>query len=586
MTAKFTDRIVRIVDELIHVHLDLLAVLLAEKGVDVSKQADALDRLVRALDGYVLRDSIFEGGRRLPISIELESGSPRIALNEELLSRVDDNEIIFALSAPIAEILELSPVSVALALAERDERHIRDLTLKASRRVESGAVRANAVDAVFDRKIKLLSDRLSSLALTLGIPDSFDFTNDDELAEKVARSAGWPDWIDVASSPSLQRAVNTMSKSLGGTPWAESAADVVEIVWEGVGVSSHSFLRNAGRMVRAHGLAEPQTLLAACARSVSMAEPGFDPKLDSWASFSEISDAWADLVAQERNLFGLGAREGQTPTLTVTEPAGLAFGMNDPEELPWDFPLLCWTVREQKALRDLLVGYSRTLPGADARARARGEVTADEHPVLDIHTGRGSASIQVMVLGAEGTIIEHDEQEKAVGAVMGHLVEQFSTLASDEQAEVVRAVRAAYDELFPKAAEIWARRFRDSARLPPVHAFRHLISEAGAVMGVPMLVDPFEDIESLELREAPTLVSIVGTRPTGGKTAFWLPLAALGATRYGTPIRVRVVEVDREANICRWVSDRNLHVGKLQGQSVDVMMRSIHGDALQMVVLN
>ncbi len=586
MSAKIADRIAAIVEELVQVHLDLLAVLLAEKGVQPAQQIALLDRLVRALDSYEIRDGLMVDGRRTPTTVEWIGGQPSIVLNGELLGLVEDVEIVFALSNPIAEVLDLSPVSVALALSERDERHIRDLTVKASKRVEHGAVRSNRVTAVYERKIRLFTDRIAGVALTLGMPDAFDMSNSEALAAKVATSPGWPDWVDVAGTPSLQRALAMMTTSLEGTPWQAHAVDVVEALWEGVGLSSHSFLRSAGRTVRSRQVAEPRALLSAFARVVSTHEPNFDIHLDTWPSFSDIGEAWTDLVAQERNLFGLGARDGQTPRIAVTEQAGGAFGMDDPAELPWDFPLLCWTVREQKALRDLLVGYCRTLPGADSRARARGEVTADTHPTLDIHTGRGSASIQVMVLGAEGTIIEHDEQEKAVGAAVGHLAEQFDTLSDEEQVEAVERLRAAYDELFPKAKVMWARRFHNISKIPVLRAFHYLVGEAGAVMGVPMLIDPFEGVDSVEFAEKPTLVSIVGTRPTGGKTAFWLPLAALGATRYGTPIRVRVVEVDREANMCRWVNDRNLHVGKLQGQSVDVMMRSIHGDALQMVVLN
>ncbi len=107
MAEPFEQRVERIVRHVLDTRVDLLAIMMAELGLPEEVARRRLTALVHALRYPRIEETIFEGGRRMATAVE-EGDPPVIRLNEELLQRVGDDEVLTALARPIADITELA----------------------------------------------------------------------------------------------------------------------------------------------------------------------------------------------------------------------------------------------------------------------------------------------------------------------------------------------------------------------------------------------------------------------------------------------------------------------------------------------
>ena len=145
MTKPIERRIEELARYTINNHLGLFGLMMAEQGEPFGVQAGKLGNLVNRLLEIEFRDTIFDGGRRVATATEETEKGQVIVVNKELLGRVQDEDILTALAKPIANILGLTPLSVALAFQAQDERQIRDLTTRAARSVKGEIVKPTEI---------------------------------------------------------------------------------------------------------------------------------------------------------------------------------------------------------------------------------------------------------------------------------------------------------------------------------------------------------------------------------------------------------------------------------------------------------
>lgn len=577
MAETIGDRVDRLIRETLDTHVDLLAQLMAEAGLENEIQLTRLDRLIRSLRERRFESTIFEAGRRMPTSVQLGVDPPRIVLNEELLSRVSDDEVLAALARPIAQILEIAPMSVSMSLQIRDEKVIKGLSTKASRRNDAPMVRANDLPAFITYKMEVFGTRLSMLAAALGTHRTFEISTAEETQSALRGRPGWPEWADVMNLRCAADAIAGLREALVDTPWEEHSEKLAELTWDSLALSGQTFLRHAGRELRGENVPKIVDVLTAFLRAIKAQERTLTEDLASWSVFSEIHEAWLSLDDEERRTFcGNSAKFDRRP-VSVVDEAGIAFGIREPASLPWEMPLVCWTSREQTGLRDLFVGIARTLPGRpSAHFFPLSSLTRDESP---LGTGESNAwSLSVDGVGVDSGRNDADDLARAYSASLATLVSQFLALPANHQTEAVRRLRRVYDEYFPQSTEIWARRFAGETG----GDFHALLTGIQHMVSSPVMFDPFLRPSQGELAPFPTLTVVAARQGEARMVPFWVPVSLLASTIKGPPIRIRLVRVTEGG--CTWDCDKTLSLGKLEGQSVDLILRAIHGDALQFVL--
>lgn len=585
MSDSFEQRIQRIVRQVLDTRIDLLALMMAEMGVPEGDARLRLVELVDALRRPVIEDTIFDDGRRM--AIDVRSGSPStIHLNRELLSRVGDQEILTALARPVAQISDLAGVGVSLVFQAEDEQALRDLAMRASRRPEFPVVRAAEIPTWVSFRIETLVNRLRRMCAHLGRASALSAQGAEELLDLVLGARTWPDWTDVSSVAWCQGIVRAVEEALEDTPHEEHAEAVTELLWDSLALSPQSFVRHAGRTLRGQGgdVADVGDLLCALAAAVSV-DGDLSTALDAWPAYANVWEAWQNLNRHEKAMFGPVLLRDKAPAPSVLVPARLAFGLDEPRELPWDAPLVCWTVREQNALRDLLIGFVKTLPGhtEDALEGHPDLYDPSESP-LGQSEQKNAVGIQVVALHADTPLSVPASFSRAWSSCLHRILDQFLGLEAELRQTMNASLREAYDEMFPDSKAIWARRFYDLDQLSEVDAFKRLVTAPNDLFRTPVLLDPFHDPTSEQPAPYPTLMFPVGLNGPG-KIPFFVPVVALTSTLHGAPLRVRVVSVPvGVGGQCEWICDRGLHLAKLSKQAVELILRAVRGDALQMAV--
>ena len=558
-----------------------------EIGIEPEEARNRLVQLVDALKDPIVEDTIFEGGRRLPTAVT-ETDPPRLRLNRELLGRVGDDEILAAMARPVAQMTNLASVAVSLVFQSHDEQVLRDLATRASRRADAAAVRPAEVPAWVTYRIETLVDRLRRMCAHLGRASVFTAEGADSLRSAVLGSKTWPEWTDVSDIPWCQKVVAAVREALEDTPHAPYAEAVTELLWDSLALGPQSFLRHAGRTLRGSGgnLDDVGSLLGALAAAVTIeGETEVSLSLQDWQAYADVWDAWENLNRHEKAMFGPVLLRDRSPAVSVLQPARFAFGLDEPKELPWDAPVLCWTVREQNALRDLLVGFIKTLPGHTEDAlEGHAELYSESEPPLVSAAEQKAIGIQVVALHADTPLTPPASFTRAWSSCLHRILDQYLALEPTRQQAMNRALRHSYDELFPDSKPIWARRFYDLDQRKHVDAFKRLVTAPNELYRTPVLLDPFHAPNSPEPAPYPTLMFPVGVSGSG-KIPFFVPVVALCSTLNGAPLRVRVVEVPAGAGgNCEWLCDRGLHLAKLSKQAVELILRAVRGDALQMAV--
>lgn len=578
--AEIEERLDRLIRETWDTHLEILGLLMAENQVPREEHVSRLDTLVSCFAKREVESTLFEEGRRVPTLLDEETDPPVLKVNSELLGRVGDSEILFALARPIAIILGISPLSVSLALQTRDERSLRNLANKATRKLDETPVRSLEVPAYLNDKMAVFTTRLSTVAASLGgEPEGLEIELSDEFHDSVKNTTGWPEWIDIGDA--FGGTVEALGSSLEGTGLEDEAESLVEQLWDGLGVGTQSFMRNAGRVLRGNNTERLVDILAAFSTAAAATDSSYSDRLASWSNLSDLNDAWINLNRVEEMVFGVSTVDPERTPVSVIAPATKSFGLDEPDSLPWNVPVCCWSAREQNALRDLFVGVTRTLPSAAEHEFFSYEsIWKPEVPALQIdEESRRSLGIQVVAIGMELVTPEPDVWSQAWSSSMRTLLNQYDALPEAHQTEMNRMLRKAYDDFFPEAHTIWARRFYDWESKSNRDAYEQLMGEIQRVMNAPVMFDAFVRPTVGEMAPFPTLTFTVPV--SDEKTPVWIPLSALASTVHGAPVRVRAVHVQGS---CHWVCDRSLHLNKLESQPVDLIVRSVHGDALQFAI--
>lgn len=582
MSEALEERIDRILREMLDSHLDLLALLLAESGVPQDEQILRLESLIQVLRNRVFEPTIFDSGRRVPTSLEDRDGKQVLVLNSELFGRVSNDEVTNTLARPIAALLGLSAFSVTLALQTRDELTIKGLTTKVVRKADHLPVKAADVPSYVDQKIAVFAQRLHILARVLGRPGSFEIQPSEDVRAALRGAAGWPEWSELSELQMSQVAVTGLRMACLERPWESHVALLAELLWDSLGLTAHSFFRHAGRALRGANVPQIDHVLEAMVDAVRQQETWLNTSLSDWGVFGDIYQSWKDLARTERRAFGVTTHDLPPRDVSVIQPAREAFGLDAPTTLPWDFPVVCWTVREQTALRDLFVGLARTLPIPEAEVYP---VLADlelNELELNVHEDLVNLGVHMAPLSSELIASDVKSMERAASAVIQKLASQFEALSQADQESVNERLRLAYNEFFPGFSEIWDRHFYSLHKQPRKEQFVKLIQEVQTVLNVPIVLDPFLKPSQSEVAPFPTLTLIVAMTAETTQTPFYVPVSALNSTHSGVPIRVRAIRTPLESTAaCVWLCDRTLALNKLQGQAVDLLTRAIHGDCMR-----
>lgn len=596
MTASVRQRVEQVTAEIIQKHLDLLLLMMAEAHVEPPHQRERIGVLVRCLHDARIEDTIFQSGRRVPMSLDASTRPPVLRLNAELLERVDDDELFSAFTRPISELLELSPVNVGLVLQGRDARQLRNLYHGGRGRLDGPVLLAASIREVIEQRGTVFVGRLRELVETLASGQTLEAPAPDAFIDWLQECQGqWPDWYDVADQRFVQALVEATGAALDGvTGRLPPAEALVELCWESLNLSPQSFLRHAARGLRTREQPVDEALLGAIARVMAPAGQVEQlTALERWPSLQDLQEAWFELNELELQTLGShhhGSR--QIPSISVIESPRDSMQLREPEELPWRYPLVCWSVRESNALRDLLQGFVQTQRAAQQRDEEDLELLlvedASSSGEAPVRVDAPTRQIQIQVVGKNIEMPPGYEvmSARAFDAVCARLERQLMETPKAQRAGVLTRIRGAYDGFFMGTRHVWERRLQGWQNDLPEVALRRLLGAVGELLACPVLFDPFESPASIQLRMMPTFCFIVATSPHLDKAPFRVPVSVLATTAAtGTPpLRVRMIEVPGGAEEpCRWLCDRELTMDTMQGQPVKQTLNAVEDNMLRMI---
>jgi hypothetical protein len=586
-------RLTRLTREFVSEHLPPLLGLLAEEGVPRDEQVRRADRLVRALLEFEIRPGLSDGTRRRPVALEPGDGEDaperRVAFNPDLIGEeVGDGDILSLLEEPVTHCLDLSPMKAGLVLQIQDDERLTSLYKRASR--EAGIEPVSTVDipSVVEEKFRLLEERSAELAIAL-TGQAFEPHGelDLDLEAFMERLEGrWPGWDELRSNDFIDSLVDRVELILRDYDAVPEPEMLVELCWESLELSSQSFIRHAARELRAlhHDVLDVQEILEDLADIVAEQEGGVPDELSEWDVFSEIGEIWDELFRTEQRVLAWSTEGRATPSISVFEPPLETFHLDQPDSLPWDYPLLCWSLRERQALRDLLEGHCQTIA---QKAPDRPEVVSaqlDERGTNDT-LGRAAAPDDIAMSVAAFQVESEAERqfriERAMRANYNKLLGSFRSLDASRQHDVLQRLRAGYDGYFGDSQIVWDRRFEAWERLDEEDAFRLLSTELQNLVGPASIYDPFEAADDASTRRVPLFEFLVAWPEDGRKATVRIPLVTLESTFEHAPVRIRFVEVpEADEEACRWLGDRELVLRTLVDQPTEELLRSVQNDAI------
>ncbi|MFB6263187.1 MAG: hypothetical protein ABEL76_06105, partial [Bradymonadaceae bacterium] len=342
-------------------------------------------------------------------------------------------------------------------------------------------------------------------------------------------------------------------------------------------------IRHAARELRDTS-ADLDRLLPALADVVSATEADVPDAASEWSDLAPVAEAWSMLFRTEQRFLSWSTVGRPTPELSVFEPPLESLHLNEPESLPWELPLLCWSVREQNALRDLLDGFCQTM-----------EKELDDRPELPDRIERATDALELEPLEqpVDVHVADFDEEvssekryrsERARRAADRNLRHQFDMLDDRTQQQALMRLRGAFDGFFQLSKPVWERRFQAWEELDGLDAFELLTREIRNVIGTAASIDPFAAPDELELRPAPTFAFSVAFEESSRVAKCRLPLIALEVAFDAAPAKIRLVEVpDDPEQPCRWLGDRELTLRNFVDRSTGDLLASIEDDTLGLV---
>ncbi len=581
-------RIRRLVREILTVHLDAFLTLLAEEESSMGAQRERMDKLVRALGAASVNDTVTNGGRQVPIKVDMSADPPTIELHRKLIDSVGDDEILVAFQKPVSQILQISPVGVGLVLQCRDDRQLKSLANKAARELDTQRALLTQVPAVVEQRMSLFEERLSEFAEQFGDTVFLLLSGMDKFAGKLTRAKrGWPDWSTVEKSSFMKGAVEEIGVALEDVEGAPEPSILVELCWESLDLSPQSFLRHTAQKLRAeHPGMDIEPALRKLARIVDEDSGKLSQYLDEWAAYGELADAWTGLLREEQSVLSWTPRQRSVPDVSVFGTPQNTMRLCEPDSLPWTSPLLSWSMRERSALRDLLVGLRRTLE----EKHTGNDVPVVELPVdcdeLPLETNVGEVELKLQIATGDKPVPSDYPKmlERALNACHQSMLGQFERLPSSKKTRALQTLRSAYDGYFGEAKEVWARRFQAWKKWDEREAFSILCTELRHVLGPAIIFDPFQGPRESQLRMVPTFTSVVPRPEDIDRVTTHIPLAALRNTFQDTPVRLRVVEVFDEDTKCIWGGDLEATLETVEEHPTEAVLKAIENDSVRLLV--
>lgn len=262
-------------------------------------------------------------------------------------------------------------------------------------------------------------------------------------------------------------------------------------------------------------------------------------------------------------------------------------GFSEPENLPWDLPLLCWTMRERDALRDLIGGMEKSLVRSRAKIRVGrlSERAADEQ--LPLVEDRDDAMWAIRAPTRTPQIPEDFSRaiNQAYSAMRASYDVAFSGLDPMMQTRALKLARGAYAGYLSSTKPIWKRRLAAIQGAKPADAFRMLVTGIANALEWPIFIDVFDG--SLEMPRVAGQPKFTVPAVWCGDANFapiWLPVETIGEALGQAPIRLRNLGVGGENDQVRWLGDFQVEVAELQELSTGDILRSIHEGTLMMTV--
>ena len=597
-------RIEQTIDEILGNHLDLILLLSAEQGTPIGRQLQQADALVRCLLGSDLQPTLFEQGRRIPMRVDTRPGGSlgALVLNAEMISRLGDEDLRALFTRPVAAIMGVAPVHVGLVLQGSDVARVRTLYHGAQRRMDTPVARATQVRAVIERRVTLFATRLRGLIAQLtGGQERIQLPPPHGLIEWLGQREGtWPEWADAMGQPFGAQTERMTERSIerAGATTTPPAHTLLELCWESLDLSPQSFMKHAARALRAQNLPVTKGLLSAIAHVIAPGRTRQIASIETWPSLTEVQAAWRALVRAEVETLGSAYHgEREVAALSAFDPPKESMGLREPEALPWEYPLVCWSVRETTALRDLLQGFlhDQRLSSALHHTIDPGFVERDldgnaSKLVHDepMHTPPERLHTQIQVVG---TNIPVPSDYKAITrrvyrAALATMAAQFEALSEAQRLGALRRIRGAYDGFFSNTRHVWERRLQGWQLDDPGEALERLATDVRHVLGCPVLFDPFESPDAEGLRPIPTFCFVVAIADHMERSPFHVPIRLIAATAApgAPPLRVRLVHVGQDASApCTWMQDELLTMETMHGQPVQLTLNAIEDDMLRMI---
>ncbi|MGM0558182.1 MAG: hypothetical protein ACQEVA_17490 [Myxococcota bacterium] len=585
MPESIHERIQRLVREILTVHFELFPVLLADKGVSRREQRMRLDALARALMNVRAESNVSVGGRPVPFAVDSDASPPVITVNEKLVAQVDDDEFLYAFHQPISELLRLSPVTVGLVLQTRDDRQLRSLYSKAMKKLDGEAVRLTTVPAVVEQRIQLFENRLGRAIEAFG-ESAFVMLEGGERFGRQLRKAprGWPEWNVVRKASFIKSAVQTLTDALADIERAPDPEVIGELCWDSLDLSPQSFLRQAAQQLRSADGVDMTEALAALSEMVEADDEEVSADINGWSTYAALAAAWDELFRSEQRVLAWTPGRRRTPGISVFDPPVRSLRLNEPESLPWSEPLLSWSVREQKALKDLLTGLKRTLDDQIDEESASNVDWFTERTPAEMSVEQPAKEYTVEVLAGRTPRAENydDLMIEALRANFGRMNAQFVELEPASQKRALTMLRSAYDGFFGEAKEVWKRRFQAIEAFDPVEAFPILMGELRHVLGTNVVFDPFDSPETAELRHVPTFVVVVAWPEGADSISVSLPLTSLRYTFQDTPVRLRLVQCNGSEPA--WLGDLDIMMETIREFPTEDVLKAVENDRVQLMV--
>ncbi len=584
MTSAVEERVKTLGQRVINRHLPVLMGLMAEGGKGPEEQRERATRLVEVLHGVEVVPSLHRKGRPIPLELD-EQG---LRFNGQMVERVDDSALAGALADPVANLLDISPVSAGLVLKMDDLPQLRGLAGELQKRVEGPILMSTDIEALVRQRVARFEQRAFDLAESMGEELAMPMVDRADLVGQVVEGEGpWPGWREVSKTAHLQAWVQALAEVLEQTPWRQEEEAIGEMLWESLALSSRSALRHAAQQLR--GMAvdgrDSRRLLEHMAEALA-AKTDIDDEVGAWPAYEELAKAWKALVYREDAALGARATVAD-PRLSVFATPGASTGLSEPSSLPWDQPLLCWTTREAGALGDLLEGLEMALE--QQRSVIGGSRVDLGSGVEGLALEKEEAQCRWVLQVPRRLPEVSDGFEEAVDAAYGTLLESFmeafDRLDAPMKQRALQMAKGAFSGFLSSTSELWSRRMAVGSGGSTRRQFECYLRAPGEVLEWPVFVDVFDQMgDRPRVATMPRFTLPAVWEEEAEQAPLWIPVEAIGEALGQAPVRVRNVSVDLEGGVVKELGDHELSENELRSLPTLDVVRALHEGALLLTV--